>query len=279
MTPRIEADLRSNDSPQRRGSGYLRRIRVDGLPRFGLGILGLVGIATVWQLLDTNYLPSFTTVIARLWELAGTASFWAALGQTVSGWLLGLSIAVVVGVALGMLIGSFALVREFTHSTIEFLRPIPSVALIPLVILLFGARPQSALILVVYTATWPVLIQALYGVSDVDAVARETTRVYHFRPLTRLRYLTWPSAFPYIMTGIRLAASVALIVEIASGLVIGTPGLGKLASIARLSGDLPTVYAVVMVTGVLGLAANLSFRAVERLLLFWHPSVRLEVAT
>jgi ABC-type nitrate/sulfonate/bicarbonate transport system permease component len=248
------------------------------LPRYGLGILGLAAFATVWQLLDTDYLPTFTTVVARLGELAGSAAFWAALGQTVGGWLLGLSIAVIIGVTLGVTIGSIAILREFTHSTVEFLRPIPSVAFIPLVILLYGTRPQSTLILVVYTAAWPVLIQTLYGVSDVDAVARETTRAYHFRRLTRLRYLTWPSASPFIMTGIRLAASYALIVEIACGLIIGTPGIGKLAGFARLSGDLPTVYAVVMVAGLLGVAVNLSFRAVERRLLFWHASVRSEVA-
>src|SRR5690606_9768643 len=132
----------------------------------------------------------------------------------------------VAGVVLGIVIGSAPLLRAATASTIEFLRPIPSVALIPLAVLLFGTDMRSTLLLVVYASFWQVLVQVLYGVRDVDPVADQTARMYRFRPLTRVRKVIWPTALPYVMTGFRLGASVALILEITGELIIGSPGLG-----------------------------------------------------
>lgn len=104
-----------------------------------------------------------------------------------SGWALGLLIATIAGGVVGIVLGSSRLIREATASIIEFLRPIPSVALIPLAVLLFGTSLESKLLLVVYAAFWPMLIQVFYGVADIDPVAYDTTRVYRFTVWTRLR--------------------------------------------------------------------------------------------
>src|SRR5690606_15794782 len=127
--------------------------------------------------------------------------------------------------------------------------PIPSVALIPLAVLLYGTDMKATLLLVVYAAFWQVLVQVLYGVQDVDPVARETARSYRFSAWTQVRTLIWPTALPYIMTGFRLAAAVALILEITGELIIGSPGLGKQIAVAQSSGAVDTMYALVIVTG------------------------------
>lgn len=215
-------------------------------------------------------------MLRELGTVAGEGEFWEATGQTLRGWVLGLLIAGAVGVSAGIVIGGVPLFREFTASTIEFLRPIPSVALIPLVVLIYGSRPQSALILVVYAATWPVLVQVLYGVADVDPVARDTARSYRFSRLATARTVVWPTALPYVLTGFRLAAAVALILEITAELVVGVPGLGRSIGVAQSSGAVPRTYALVIVVGVIGLLVNVLARALERRLLHWHPSVRRE---
>ncbi|MBT0768415.1 ABC transporter permease [Kineosporia sp. J2-2] len=249
-----------------------------------LGLLGLFAVGAVLEflprsgLVDRRYLPPASETAAELGGLLGTGAFWTATGQTLRGWVLGLLVAMAIGVVAGGIIGSVPVLREFTSSTIEFLRPIPSVALIPLVVLIWGSRPQSALTLVVYAATWQVLVQVLYGVADVDPVARDTARSYRFSRLSIARTVIWPTALPYVLTGFRLAAAVALILEITAELVIGVPGLGQAIGRAQSSGAVPRTYALVVVVGLIGVLVNLFARALERRLLHWHPSVRREVA-
>jgi len=119
-----------------------------------------------------------------------------------------------------------------------------------------------------------VLVQTLHGVADIDPVARETALSYRLGFAYRVRYLVWPTALPYAVTGIRLATAVALILTITGELTIGTPGLGKLMDTAYNSGAVPSVYAVVVVTGVIGVVANLVTREAEKFVLSWHPSIR-----
>lgn len=251
----------------------------------GAGARGLLGLVLFLLLLEVlprtglvneAYLPPFSAMFGALVDQVTTDVFWAALLETIRGWAIGLGIAMVAGVGLGVLIGSIDFLRRATASTVEFLRPIPSVALIPLAVLLFGTDMRATLILVVYASFWQILVQVLYGVQDVDPVAQETARSYRFSRLTQVRTVIWPTALPFVMTGFRLAASVALILEITGELIIGTPGLGRQIGIAQSSGAVEIMYALVIVTGLLGVAMNVLARTAEKRVLRWHPSVRRE---
>ncbi|MGA5302830.1 ABC transporter permease [Nucisporomicrobium flavum] len=235
---------------------------VEALPRLGL----------------VADLPPTSRILTALADEAGTTAFWAAVGDTLTAWALGLVIAVAAGVTGGLVIGAVPALRAWTASTVEFLRPIPSVALIPLAVLLYGTSLGSTLLLVVYAAFWQVLVQVLYGVADVDPVADETARSFRFSPWARLRHVLWPTALPYVFTGIRLAAAVALVLAVTAELVIGAPGLGSVIAVAQSSGALPTMYALIVVTGLLGVAINIGARYAERRFLSWHQSVRAEMA-
>lgn len=249
---------------------------------WGRGLAGLAALCLLLELVprlglvSPRYLPPFSQIVAELAERAAQPDFWAALLDTLGGWAVGLLIAVVAGAVLGIVIGSVAPLRAATGSTIEFLRPIPSVALVPLAVLLFGTDLRSKLLLVVYASFWQVLIQVLYGVQDVDPVARETARSYGLGTLSQVRHVTWPTTLPYLMTGIRLAATVALVLAITAELVIGNPGLGREIAVAQSSGAVAGMYALVLVAGLVGVAVNLLARVLERRVLFWHSSVRGE---
>jgi len=249
----------------------------------GLGLAGLIGFAVLLELVprlglvSDQFLPPTSRILDTLVDVAGEDRFWVALLDTLRTWALGLAIAVVAGVALGVVIGAVPVLRAATASTIEFLRPIPSVALIPLAVLLYGSTITSTLILVVYASFWQVLVQVLHGVADVDPVARDTARSYRLGQWATVRYLVWPTALPYAATGVRLAASVALILTITGELVIGSPGLGREIAVAQESVAVPRMYALVLVTGLIGVAANLITRTAERRVLAWHPSIRQEV--
>lgn len=248
-----------------------------------LGLAGLVGFGVLLEiapragLVPARYAPPTSDILATLGEQLRRDDFWVAVLDTLRTWLLGLVIAIALGVAIGVFIGSVPVLRAATASTIEFLRPIPSVALIPLVVVLYGSTIEATLILVVYAAFWQVLIQTLAGVADIDPVAADTARSYHLNRWARIRWLIWPTALPYVVTGIRLAATVALILTITGELVIGSPGLGQEIANARTSGAVPMMYALIVVTGLFGVTANILTRAAERRALAWHPSVRTEV--
>ncbi len=261
-----------------------RSRRGRGIPHGVLGAAGFAGLILLLELLpragvaDARFLPPFTDMAAALSEQLASPAFWDALVATLRGWAIGLAIAMAAGVAAGIVIGSVPALRAATASTIEFLRPIPSVALIPFAVLLFGTDMRSTLLLVVYASFWQVLVQVLYGISDVDPIARDTARSYRFSLWRRVRTVLWPTALPYVMTGFRLAAAVALILEITGELIIGSPGLGNAIAVAKSSGAVDTMYALVIVTGVIGVGVNLAARFTERRLLRWHPSIRREVS-
>jgi ABC-type nitrate/sulfonate/bicarbonate transport system permease component len=251
--------------------------------RFVLGLAGLVGFGLLFEVLPRTGLvspddvPPTSKILGTLADQLTQEQFRTALLDTLRTWVFGLAIAVAAGVLLGVLIGSVPLLRAITASTVEFLRPIPSVALIPLAVLLYGSTIRSTLILVVYASFWQVLVQVLHGVADVDPVARDTAAAYRLRAWARIRYLIWPTTLPYAVTGIRLATSVALILAVTGELIIGSPGLGKEIAVAQASGATSAMYAMVLITGLVGVAANLLTRSAERRVLAWHPSVRGEV--
>lgn len=248
-----------------------------------LGVAGIVGFLATWELIprlgiiDERYLPPASEVIAALVRDFTLTAFWVSVGETMKAWFLGLLIAVVLAVLLGFIIGSSSFLRKATNSTIEFLRPIPSVALIPLAVLLFGVKIESSLLLIVYASFWQVLIQVLYGVADVDMVANNTAKTYGLGAMARIRYVVFPTALPYLMTGIRLAGAVALVLAITAELVIGSPGLGREIALAQSGGAISGMYALVLATGLIGVLINLLMRFIEKRALSWHSSVRSEV--
>ncbi|WP_336630415.1 MULTISPECIES: ABC transporter permease [unclassified Microbacterium] len=252
------------------------------LRKTALGVAGIVGFLLTWQLLptigivDARYFPTATATLAQLAQEMRDMEFWRNVGRTLTAWGIGLLIATVLATVLGTVIGLVPFLRRATHTAVEFLRPIPSVALIPLAVLMYGYQIQAALIIIVFASFWQVFIQVLYGVADVDAVARDTARSFGLSRGSRIVNLVFPTALPYLMTGLRLAAAVALILAVTAEMFIGNPGIGRTIMLAQNAGQWTTVYALVVVTGLLGLIVNLVFRAIERRSLRWHQSVRGE---
>lgn len=251
-------------------------------PPVVLGVVGTLLFLLAWQLVPAlgivpaRYLPPPSETLGIFARNLTYAEFWVAVWDTLKGWGLGLLIASAAALVTGLVIGGSTVLRRLTHSTIEFLRPVPSVALIPLAVLLFGFELESKLMLIVYASFWQVLIQVLYGVADVDPVARNTARSFGLGYLARVRHVVWPTVLPYLMTGLRLGAAVALILAVTAELVIGNPGLGREIALAQSGGATAPMYALVIATGFLGVLINSVFRAVERRALSWHPSIRAE---
>jgi ABC-type nitrate/sulfonate/bicarbonate transport system permease component len=239
-----------------------------------LGVLVLFEVLPRIGVLPRDHFPPISETLSTLGEELGEASFWKAVGNTLQGWALGLGIAAGLAIPIGIVIGSSRLLYRAMRGVIEFLRPIPSVALIPLAILIYGTGLESKVFLAAFAAFWQLLVATLYGVQDVDPVATDTARSFGFSRLQRLFRVTLPSAVPYIATGLRIASAVSLILTVTAELVIGSAGLGRSINLARSGGNEELMYALILTTGILGVLLNGIFVHAERRVLRWHPSQR-----
>lgn len=224
--------------------------------------------------LSHHYFPPVSEMFAVLFRQLGTISFWTEVSNTLQGWGIGLGIAIGLGIPIGIAVGSSRKLYRAVRALIEFLRPIPPVALIPLAILIYGTGLTSKVFLTAFAAFWFVLIQTIYGARDIDPLARDTARAFGVGRLERLARVDLPSAVPYIATGVRLASTVALILAITAELVIGAPGLGQAINTARAGGATALMYALTIATGFLGWGLNTLFSQLQRRVLHWHPSYR-----
>jgi ABC-type nitrate/sulfonate/bicarbonate transport system permease component len=238
------------------------------------GVLVLFELLPRIGILPRDHFPPISEMLSTLGEQLGEGSFWEAVGNTLQGWALGLAIAAALAIPIGIVVGSTRMLYRAMRGVIEFLRPIPSVALIPLAILIYGTGLESKVFLAAFASFWQLLVATLYGVQDVDPVATDTARSFGFSRAQRLFRVTLPSAIPYIATGLRIASAVSLILTVTAELVIGSAGLGRSINLARSGGNEELMYALILTTGILGLLLNAIFVRAERRVLHWHPSQR-----
>jgi ABC-type nitrate/sulfonate/bicarbonate transport system permease component len=201
--------------------------------------------------------PPISRVMSALLDEMTSGDLWRPLQQTLATWLLALALSFVGALVVGTVIGSSRVVRELTSPILEFLRPIPSTALIPLVILTLGVNIYGATFLTFVGTLWQILPMVVRAQSGVDPVSRDTALVYGFTPWQRFRWLTLPSMEPYLLTALRIGASAALILLVGMELLTGVAGIGREISLAYAGSNLPRMYAYILVSGLLGASINL----------------------
>jgi ABC-type nitrate/sulfonate/bicarbonate transport system permease component len=240
-----------------------------------LAVLAVVELASRTGALPRTDFPPVTEDVQALVSELGHAGFWQAAGDTLVGWGVGLGIAVALAVPLGIAIGALPLLHRATRPIVEFLRPVPSVAILPLVVLVFGPDLQGKLFLVAFAAFWPVLVQTIYGVQDTDPVALDTARSFGCGRLTTLARITLPSALPYVVTGVRISSAIALVLAVTAEMVMGAPGLGNDITVAQSANTFDVMYGLIIAAGLIGVALNGLLALGERRALHWHPSQRV----
>jgi NitT/TauT family transport system permease protein len=240
---------------------------------FGIFIFFLIlELVTRLELVPPIYLPRASTVVRRMVELLQDPKFLNHVVATLHAWAVGLALATLISVPIGILIGTSELAYKMTSPLIEFMRPIPSVALIPLGILLWGQGFSMKVILVAYAATWPILFNTLYGVHDVDPIAVQTARCFGLKQAAILRRISLPSAAPFIFTGIRISAAIALIVVIGAELLASADsGIGSyILFVSSNGGQMDSVLAGAAIAGIIGALINSALGLIDRGLFEWR---------
>jgi len=239
-----------------------------------LGVAGLWEAVSRFEILNSTDFPPFTVVAGAFATSLADAATWLAMWETVVGWALGLSLSILVGVIAGLLIGPSRFLTRSTSFLIDVLRATPAPAIIFILILVLGTTMAMKVALIFFAAVFPILIQTLYGVRGVDPVLRDLQRSYRISPWVAFFTIRLPAASPLIATGVRISASLALIVAVVAEYLGGVPGVGSLVDDVRLIGDFPRMYALILLVGFLSVALNLGVGAIEHRLLRWHASHR-----
>ena len=249
----------------RRSTPDLRRAE----RQFG-GVAVAVG---VWELVSasgavTNQaLASVNDTAAAIWTHAG--SLLRAAGATLEAWGVGLAIAITAGIVLGTVVGRSRIAEASTEILVRMMRPLPSLALIPIAILAFGLGLKMTAGLVAFTSFWPIFINTRYGVRQVDNLFIETGRALDLRGASLLARVILPCAAPLIASGIQVAFGLALVVTVSVELVGGTGGIGSFVLQAQQANAVPLMYAGIVAGGTLGWLLNIASTAISTRLLPW----------
>lgn len=224
------------------------------------GIISWIVVVTIWGLgslkYDEYFLPSpYETLVSvqTLFE-AGTlqADILASLGRVIRGWL----IAVLAGVPLGLLVGSFKKIRWLIEPILSFFRFVPAIALTTLFLMWFGVGNESKIALIIYASFFPVFVNTIAGVATVDPSLTEASACMGASKARIFFTVTVPSAVANIYTGIRLGLSSSIICIIAAEMLVGSDGLGYLINSSKLYYKTGWAFAGIVSLAVIGFAAD-----------------------
>ncbi|AOI92223.1 aliphatic sulfonate ABC transporter permease SsuC [Burkholderia pseudomultivorans] len=229
-----------------------------------------VGARVGW--LSTRVLPEPVAVVRAAWSLVTSGEMWA--NVKVSTWraLFGFAIGGGVGLALGLATGLSKAAEVALDSTIQMIRNIPALAMIPLVILWFGIDEKAKLFLVALGVFFPVYINTYHGIRSVDANLIEMAKSYGVRGFALYRDVILPGALPSILVGVRFALGLMWVMLIVAETISAQSGIGYMTMNAREFLQTDVVVVGILLYAVLGKLADVLAKWIERVTLRWHPA-------
>jgi len=240
-----------------------------------LGVTGLAALLLLWhlvtslELISRVFLPGPAATIAALeWGLVNgdlLPQTIATINRMVQGWLL----ASFVAIAVGSLIGVSAIARAYIQPTLEFLRPLPASAIIPVAISIFGLNKSMVLGVVVFGAVWPTLLGTIHGFAHVEPRLVEVSRLLQMSRWAFIYKIGLPNAVPDILAGMRLSLTVALILAVVGELLTAQEGLGTAVLHAARSYRAADLYAGIILLGMIGLISNYGLAIADKRILAW----------
>jgi ABC-type nitrate/sulfonate/bicarbonate transport system permease component len=248
-------------------------------------LLVIAAVIAVWQLVTTKanspyYLtPSvivramyhqwFSGPASHLWLTSdATANLLPSLARMLVGWV----VASVAGIALGVALGRVRLLADLFEPVVHFARAMPPPALVPVFLSVFNIGSPMEVASIIFGVIWPVLINSIDGARHVSAGHLETARAFRISAPERLWRIILPSAAPKILAGLRLSLALALIMMIVSEFVGSTNGIGREMLQDSSLFDVPGMWSVIVLLGLLGMVLNGLFGLVERRILAWQPT-------
>jgi ABC-type nitrate/sulfonate/bicarbonate transport system permease component len=248
--------------------------------RFNLAGLGVfAALLLLWELYSRaggveSYLPPPSAALKALTEPNVARALFGHLAGTLGRFLGGYLLAAALAVAAGVVLGYSRFAYSVSEVIIELLRPMPSVAIIPVAILCLGIGDAMMIAVTIYAAAWPILLNTIDGVRNLDRTLVDTGRTFGLGRVKILWQVALPAAAPYIATGLRVSLPIALILVTTSEMVAGVNGLGFFILDEERSLRPANMYAGIVVVALLGYALNRLFVAVEARALAWKRGLQ-----
>lgn len=249
------------------------RIALDSLLLL-LAIVGLWWLASHQGWVSRAFLPTPETTWNTLVRGLSQGDLLAYTGGTVQRMLVGWLLASLIGIALGALIGISQTIRPWLQPTLEFIRPLPASAIMPLAIAIFGLSDTMILFVVAFGSMWPVLLATIHGFASVEPRLKEVATALQLGRMQFILKIGLPSALPDILAGMRLSMTVALIIAIVGEMLSSQAGLGQAVLLAARAFRAGELFAGILLLGLVGLVANLLLAKVEQHFLRWMQPQR-----
>lgn len=220
------------------------------------------------------YLPKLQTVWAGYIRLLEPDVFMSVVFPSIYRLSIGFGIAIVLGTMFGITLGYLRALDPWVRPLLEYLRFIPTVAILPASLLLFGATDLMRIFIIAFGSVFPVLLAAIDGARRGNTMLLDVARVAGLSIRERLFQVVLPGALPSIFAGVRIALSIALVMMVISELIAANDGLGYYILRNQRLFQTANVYAGVLMIGTLGLMLTLALLAIERRVLRWHRGWR-----
>ncbi len=239
-----------------------------------LGVPSVIVVLAAWEVfprfMNSLFFPPASSVL-EVFTLQWASGEYlphvlVTLGRMVSGY----AAAVVVAVPLGLAMGYWRRVFDMLELTVEVIRPIPSSALIPVALIFFGIGHNMHIFVVFITSFMPILWSTIGGVRAVDPVLISTAITLGTPPYKIFYKAILPAALPHVLTGLRISIALALIVAVASEMIISSEGLGWKLLYAQQTLKIAEIYASILTLGIIGYLLNRLFLVVESRVVGWH---------
>jgi NitT/TauT family transport system permease protein len=247
------------------------------LRRYGPGVALVALFLLSWELaprfnwVEPSLLPPFSAVVACTLEMIKNGQLWANTAESLTRSLLGFGLAIVIAVPLGLVIGWSRSVARTIQPLLELFRCTPALALLPVFILLLGIGETSKIALVLYACSWPILLNTISAVRNVDPLLVKSARTMGVSQAQLLWKVMLPAAVPTIFAGFRLAGAVSLVALVAAEMLGAKAGLGYMIQYSQYNFQIPQMYVGIIAIALLGLAMTQALAAVERRILSWQP--------
>ena len=264
-SPITPSGVQADPARRRRRGGYFPPVR---------GLLPLALFLAIWQLIGNPHSPYFPPP-SQWWDgvnsLLSQGKLFPAVGATLEAFMIALVLATVIGSILGFLMGAAGRVDRALSSTLEFLRSMPSAAVVPVFVLIIGYNLRMKVTVVVFAAVWPVLLSTRSAARKANPLINDVARTLRLSRPTRLGKVVLPSMLPAILLGVQVAAPITLIITLLVEILTNVSGLGALLATAQNNFESAEVYGLVAVAGVIAVLLNFAVKMLEAYLTRYRP--------
>lgn len=235
----------------------------------------LILFVLLWELaprfgvVDKIFLPPFSEVIIAWWDLLVSGELWRHFEASIVRSIFGFGLAIVVAVPLGLVIGWYPLARDLLTPILELFRNTAALALLPVFILLLGIGEVSKISIVLFACTWPVLLNTISAVKNVDPLLIKSARSMNISSFKLFYKVILPASVPTIFTGVRMAGTGAILVLIAAEMIGAKAGLGYFITYSQYNFLIAEMYAGIITIALLGLLINYGLSGAERYFSRW----------